>query len=60
MESTPAPGSPGPGSPRTNQLIFEEVAQDDDFKKKVCIPYFRDIFKVVLVVFTISGLERKI
>lgn len=27
------------------QLLFTEPVQTEDFKQKVCVPYFKDIFK---------------
>jgi len=27
-------------------IYFAELTQNDDFKKNVCIPYFKDIYKV--------------
>lgn len=33
-------------SPRSQiQLLFTESVQNDEFKEKVCVPYFKDIFK---------------
>lgn len=29
------------------KLEFTETTQDEDFKKNVCIPYFKDIYKVI-------------
>jgi hypothetical protein len=29
-----------------DKIIFQETTDNEDFKKNVCIPYFKDIFKV--------------
>jgi Ca2+-binding EF-hand superfamily protein len=33
------------GNDDVQSLAFSESTQTDDFKMKVCLPYFKDIFK---------------
>lgn len=30
------------------KLEFTETVQNEDFKRNVCIPYFKDIYKVII------------
>ena len=39
------------------KIEFIETISNEDFKKNVCIPYFRDIYKVVLA-YLINSLYR--
>ena len=32
--------------PNDTKLEFTETVQNEDFKRNVCIPYFKDIYKV--------------
>ena len=42
------------------KLEFTETTQNEDFKRNVCIPYFKDIYKVILYIMTILGLKQQI
>ena len=43
------------------KLEFTESTQSDDFKKNVCYPYFKDIYKVLWMFFLSSlGLMQQI
>ena len=46
-----------PRSPVLSQrdvIYLTELTQNDDFKKNVCIPYFKDIFKVSSSLITVG------
>ena len=46
MASSPrADSSQGGNNDDLQSLAFSESTQTDDFKMKVCLPYFKDIFK---------------
>lgn len=33
-----------------DRIELTEVTQNEDFKKNVCIPYFKDIYKVLITI----------
>lgn len=46
--------------PLNNQKIeLTEITQNEDFKKNICIPYFKDIYKVIMTVIAIQDLSSR-
>ena len=37
------------------KIYFTETLQSEDFKTNVCIPYFKDIFKVIINANNLKG-----
>lgn len=40
------------------KIYFTEIAQSEDFKANVCVPYFKDIFKVDIELNQLGSMQQ--
>jgi hypothetical protein len=43
-----------------SKIEFLIITQSEDFKKNVCIPYFKDIYKVLSSLLSLLGPEQSL